>query len=52
MTRTTEMNNIIEDIYTEISTLEGNTHSVMCLAIHENKLYYGGQDKTIRVWKI
>jgi WD40 repeat protein len=52
MTHTTEMNNIIEDLYTEISTLEGHTDGVNCLTLHENKLYSGSYDNTIRVWKI
>ena len=33
-----------------IATLEGHTNSVMCLAIHKNKLYSGSMDKTIRIW--
>ena len=44
------INNIIEERYTEIATLRGHTDYVWCLTIHENKLYSGGYDKTIRVW--
>ena len=38
--------------YTEIATLRGHTDCVYCLTLHENKLYSGGWDETIRVWKI
>ena len=36
--------------YTELSIMRGHTAWVNCLAIHENKLYSGSDDKTIRVW--
>ena len=36
--------------YTEIANLRGHTSAVKCLAIHENKLYSGGGDNTIRIW--
>ena len=39
-------------LYTEIATLRGHTGGVHCLTIHENKLYSGSDDNTIRVWKI
>ena len=39
-------------LYSEIATLEGHTNSVDALALHENILYSGSRDKTIRVWKI
>ena len=52
MTHTTEMNNIIEERYTEIATLRGHTYGVNCLTLHENKLYSGSgyPDSTIRIW--
>ena len=38
-------------LYTEIATLRGHTtHGVSCLTLHENKLYSGSDDKTIRIW--
>ena len=41
-------------LYTEIATLEGHTslppNHVLCLTLHENKLYSGGCDSTIRIW--
>jgi len=30
--------------------LRGHTNIVRCLALHENKLYSGSCDKTIRIW--
>lgn len=39
-------------LYTEIANLRGHTKPVMCLALHENKLYSGGFDKTIRIWTV
>jgi len=55
MTRTTEMNNIIEERYEEIATLRGhiekiNNYPVSCLNINENKLFSGSWDGTIRIW--
>ena len=35
-----------------LSILEGQTCSVLCLTIFENKLYSGSCDSTIRVWDI
>jgi WD40 repeat protein len=46
------MNNIIDERYTEIATLRGHTYGVNCLTLHENKLYSGSDDKTIRIWKV
>ncbi len=40
------------ETYEEIATLEGHTEGVSCIAIHNNKLYSGSEDNTIRVWKI
>ena len=37
-------------LYTEIATMKGHTHNVTCLTLHENKLYSGSFDKTIRIW--
>ena len=37
-------------LHTEIATLEGHTDEVWCLTLHENKLYSGSRDKTIRIW--
>ena len=37
-------------LYTEIATLRGHTDSVRCLTLHENKLFSGSRDKTIRIW--
>ena len=37
-------------LYTEIAILRGHTDTVSCLTHHENKLYSGGADKTIRCW--
>jgi WD40 repeat protein len=36
-------------LYTEIKTLDGHTDGVSCMTFHENKLYSGNYDKTIRV---
>ena len=36
--------------YTELATLRGHTQSVCCLTFHENKLYSGSYDRTIRIW--
>jgi WD40 repeat protein len=44
------MNNIIEERYTETATLEGHTGEVWCLTLHENELYTGSWDNTIRIW--
>jgi WD40 repeat protein len=38
------------DTHECIGTLRGHTSTVMCLAIHENKLYSGSYDNTIRIW--
>ena len=38
--------------YTHIHNLEGHTGTVLCLTLHENKLYTGSDDKTIRIWKV
>ena len=35
---------------TEKRAKQGHTNSVTCLAIHDNKLYSGSTDGTIRVW--
>ncbi len=37
-------------LYTHIHTLVGHTAAVSCLTLHENKLYSGSCDNTIRVW--
>ena len=41
-------------LYTEIATLRGHTNPptnhMPCLILHENKLYSGSYDKTIRIW--
>ena len=37
-------------LYTEIAILRGHTGYVSCLALHENKLYSGSWDDTIRIW--
>jgi len=37
-------------LYTHLHTLEGYTGVVSCLTHHENKLYSGSADKTIRIW--
>ena len=52
MTRTTEMNNIIEERYKEIATLTGHIGWVLCLTHYKNTLVSGSEDNTIRVWKI
>ena len=39
-------------LYTEIAILRGHTDSVRCLTLHENKLYTGSGDKTIRIWRV
>ena len=44
------MNNIIEERYTEKAMMRVHSHVVSCLTLHENKLYSGGYDKTIRIW--
>ena len=44
--------NALEARSEEIATLEGHTRAVWCLTLHENKLYSGSVDETIRVWKI
>ena len=36
--------------YTEIATLVGHTRFVRCFTLHENKLYSGSGDNTIRIW--
>ena len=36
--------------YTELVTLRGHTLHVTYLTLHENKLYSGGYNKTIRIW--
>ena len=36
--------------YTQIANLEGHTDYVLCLTLHENKLYSGSSDETIRIW--
>ena len=36
--------------YTHITTLRGHTEFVRCLILHENTLYSGSDDRTIRVW--
>ena len=38
--------------YTELATLRVNTNWVCRLTLHENKLFSGSDDNTIRVWKI
>ena len=38
--------------YTQIMSLEGHSASVVDLTLHENKLFSGSNDKTIRVWNI
>ena len=37
-------------LHTEIATLRGHTDMVTCLTLHENKLYTGSDDNTIRIW--
>ena len=37
-------------LYTEIATLRGHRRGVRCLTLHENKLYSGSYDNTIRIW--
>ncbi len=44
-----EMNSYKEDM-SNSEEMRHPTRGVWCLAIHENKLYSGGVDKTIRVW--
>ena len=39
-------------LYTEIAILRGHNWVVCCLTLHENKLYSGSGDKTIRIWKV
>ena len=38
------------ETYETIAILRGHTDSVNCLTLHENKLFSGGDDMTIRVW--
>ena len=35
-----------------IATLQGHTYSVKCLIVHNNILYSGSRDKTIRAWNL
>ena len=37
---------------TEIATLQGHTWSVNCLIVHNNILYSGSGDETIRAWNL
>ena len=37
---------------TQIATLQGHTNSVFCLIVHNNILYSGSGDHTIRVWNL
>ena len=37
---------------TQIATLQGHTWVVNCLIVHNNILYSGGDDKTIRAWNL
>ncbi len=37
---------------TPIATLQGHTISVRCLIVHNNILYSGSGDKTIRAWNL
>ena len=37
---------------TPIATLQGHTHWVHCLIVHNNILYSGSSDKTIRAWNL
>ena len=37
---------------TEIATLKGHTSIVRCLIVHNNILYSGSFDKTIRAWNL
>jgi WD40 repeat protein len=33
-----------------LSTLDGHTHRIHCLDIHESRVVSGSWDKTVRVW--
>ena len=37
---------------TQIATLQGHTDYVNCLIVHNNILYSGSYDKTIRAWNL
>ena len=37
---------------TQIATLQGHTRGVFCLVVHNNILYSGSWDKTIRAWNL
>ena len=37
---------------TQIATLQGHTNYVSCLIVHNNILYSGSWDKTIRAWQL
>ena len=37
---------------TQIATLQGHTDFVRCLIVHNNILYSGSGDNTIRAWKL
>ena len=37
---------------TQIATLQGHTYSVFCLIVHNNILYSGSVDNTIRAWNL
>ena len=37
---------------TQIATLQGHTDYVYCLIVHNNILYSGSDDKTIRAWQL
>ena len=37
---------------TPIATLEGHTSGVLCLTVHNNILYSGSEDRTIRAWNL
>ena len=37
---------------TQIATLQGHKYSVDCLKVHNNILYSGSWDKTIRAWQL
>ena len=37
---------------TQIATLQGHTWAVSCLIVHNNVLYSGSWDRTIRAWNL
>ena len=37
---------------TPIATLQGHTSSAICLIVHNNILYSGSKNRTIRAWKL